>query len=451
MPGKMLTKSKYMSGLQCPRCMWIKIHKPEQMPEPDETAKLRFAEGNLVGNLAKKVFPKGIDIPTQDFTGNIEQSKKLIAKKKTLFEPAIVYENLYSRMDILKTFRNKWDIIEVKSTTRVKKEHIYDVAFQKYCCEKAGLTIRKCSLMHLNKEFVKKGRISSKKLFVIEDITEKVEKLKQETVDNIKYLLKIVDAKKPPKETIGSRCKNPYMCDLCNKCWKFLPEHHVFCLYRGGKKSQELLENGILAIKDIPKTFELTEKQMVQKWCEDKASHYIDKKKVKEFLKKLKYPLYMLDFETYNTAIPLYKGLRSYQHIPFQFSLHIIEKKGSKPIHHSFLAKAKTDPRPKFAKELKKVLGNKGTIVVFNQSFEKGILRQLAEFMPKYKKFVIDAEKRIEDLLLPFREFHYYHPKQKGSASIKKVLPALCNKNYDDMEIGDGGTASSSYAYTIHG
>lgn len=157
-----------------------------------------------------------------------------------------------------------------------------------------------------------------------------------------------------------------------------------------------------------------------------------------------------MDFETYMTAIPLYKGIKPYQQIPFQFSVHIVDKKG-KTKHISFIAQGTDDPRKEFAKNLKKALGKKGTIIAFNQGFEQGRLNEIAAFMPKYSKWVESINERMIDLLVPFRNFDYYNPIQHGSASIKNVLPALTGKSYQDNEIKGGASASVLYFYAIHG
>ncbi len=247
-----------------------------------------------------------------------------------------------------------------------------------------------------------------------------------------------------PNVTICKSCADPYNCPLEDDCWGFLPPSSVFDLSRGGKKSFELFANGIHSIKDIPEDFKLSDKQGIQHECERTGKIHVNKEKIKEFLDTLEKPAYYLDFETFSTAVPLFDGVKPYQQIPFQFSLHINGK------HFEFLADG-GDPRAEFIKELQKVLGKDGSIVVYNQSFEKMILKQLAEKFPEYEEWVSSVFKRIVDLYAPFRNFYYYNPKQKGSASIKKVLPAVTGKDYSDLEIADGGTASVSYLHSVYG
>jgi hypothetical protein len=214
-------------------------------------------------------------------------------------------------------------------------------------------------------------------------------------------------------------------------------------LYSDRKKiSLELFEQDIYAIKDIPSDFSLSGKQEIQKDCEITGKPHIEKKAIRQFLNTLQYPQYYLDFETFSTAIPRFDGTKPYQQIPFQFSLHVVDKDNATARHYSFLADGNDDPRHKFIDSLKKVLGNSGSIVVYNKSFEEGVLRALANIFPEYNEWVEDLNGRIIDLLAPFRSFHYYHPRQKGSASIKNVLPVLTGTSYDHLDISDGMDAS---------
>jgi len=439
-----LSKSRYIIGLQCPKYLWLLYNDPSKIPKPDAITQHRFNQGHLVGQLAKKYFPGGIDISEEDIAENIKETKELLKKKKNiLFEAGISAENIYSRADILKQVKDEWDIIEVKSSTGVKDVHIQDVSFQKHCYEKAGLKIRKCFLMFINKEYVKKGKINPKKFFKIEDITTQVDDAIKGIQERIDLMFKIITSDKYPDMNIGKRCADPYECPI-NECWDFLPESHVFKLHRGGRKSMELFEKGIHAIKDIPDTFKLTGHQEIQRHCSRTGKPYVNKDAIKRFLKTLSEPLYYLDFETFNVTVPLFDGTKPYQQIPFQFSLHINGK------HYSFLSEGKKDPRKEFISKLKEVLGEKGSIIVYNQAFEKRILKELSETFPKYKKWVDDVISRMTDLLIPFRNFHYYHPKQHGSASLKDVLPALTGKGYEGIEIS-GEEAGLAYLDITYG
>ena len=447
---KLLSKSKYLNGLQCPKLLWISVNDKTKMPEVDESTQKLFDQGQIVGEFAKKLFPEGINIPVKDFNKNLTTTKELLTKNKPLFEPAFLINRLYSRADILEPTNNGWNIIEVKSSTEVKEVNIQDVAFQRYVYEKAGLKIDRCYLLHINNKYVRHDEINPKELFTKEDITIPVNEELKFVDDRIIEMLEIIDSKEP-NTTISKNCKEPYECQMKELCWSFLPkENSVFDLYRGGKNSWELFNRNILSIKDIPEDFKLNDKQQIQFNCERTNEPHINKNAITKFLKDLKYPLYFLDFETYQTAIPLYDGLKPYQQIPFQFSVHKINSKGKKT-HYSFIASGKKDPRKKFLNAIKRKLGVKGSIIIYNQSFEQSRLKEIGDYFPEEKETVNKIISRMIDLLIPFRNFDYYNRKQEGSASIKYVLPAMCSLSYSGMEIANGSLASIRYAYITHG
>ena len=172
---------------------------------------------------------------------------------------------------------------------------------------------------------------------------------------------------------------------------------------------------------------------------------HVDHTEIAAFLKTISFPLHLMDFETFATAIPLFDNTAPYMQVPFQFSLHVVADLAAPPTHVAFLAEGKEDPRPAFLKRLKESLGDHGSVLVFNQSFEIGRLRECAAYFPEYAEWVNGVAARIIDLLAPFRSFHYYHPRQHGSASIKAVLPALTGKSYADLAIAEGGTASREF------
>jgi hypothetical protein len=449
-----LTKTKYMNGLQCFKLLWTVFHEPEKIPAVDAGKQYLFDQGHLVTDLAKKLFPGGIDIPTDDFNGNVRLTTDLLRQRVPLFEAGILVdkENLYSRVDILNPVGQEgWEIIEVKGSASVKDEHIEDVAFQKFCLEKNGLNVQKCVLMHINNQYVKNGEMDPTQLLTTEDISDKVAEAGIGLQDMINKMVETIRSASFPEIPIGSQCSKPYDCPLHELCHAFLPEYNVFDLYLGGKKITALFEQGILEIKDIPDDFKLTDRQQIQRECARSGECHINQEEIRGFLDKLNYPVHYLDFETINPTIPMIDGTRPFQQVPFQFSLHVVNKPGFKPEHYSFLAEDTADPRPDFLDHLKMHVNNEGSIVVYNQSFEKGVIKELASAFPDYADWLKTLEPRIIDLIEPFRKFHYHHPAQCGSASIKDVLPAITGKGYDDLEIQEGQAASIAYLVSAYG
>lgn len=222
-------------------------------------------------------------------------------------------------------------------------------------------------------------------------------------------------------------------------------------LYRGGGKGLELLERGIISLKDIPDDFPLTSNQRIQRQTAITGQPHADTSAIKEFLNQLEYPVSYMDFETFATAVPLIDGVRPYQQIPFQYSLHIVTSPGTAPEHRKFLAEGANDPRPEFMRQLREAMPTTGSVVAYYAPFERGRLTECSNVMSEYKPFVSEIKHRIVDLLVPFRGFRYYHPKQSGSGSIKSVLPALTGNGYDHLEIQDGVTASLEFLRVTFG
>ena len=450
----MLTKSNYLLGLQCPKLLWVTKNQKERIPAPDKVAEAKFREGDLIGILATKVFPNGTDLSNLEFKDNLERTKEAIQKREIIYEAGLLVENLFSRADILfPVKKDEWDIIEVKSATQVKDVNIHDVSFQKHVYEKAGLKIRNCILMHINNEYVKNGGVEPKELFIQADITEQVKEYSEGIENRIKNMLKIINSKEEHKCSIGIHCSDPYDCSLIDKCWKDVPEGSVFEFFRMFKKKCfKLHDSGVICLNEVPEDIKLNDKQKIQRRLAFDGGKHVDKLGIKNFLNNLQYPIYYLDFETINPAIPKYDGMKPYQRIPFQFSLHVQKKEGGELKHISFLAEGMSDPRPKFMQALKDNLGEKGSILVYNQSFEKGVMNESSDALPEFKEWYIkNILPRIKDLWDVFKDFDYYDPKQKGSTSIKYVLPVLSNLKYDNLDIKNGILASLEYERITYG
>ncbi len=451
MPMKILSKTKYLNGLQCPRLIWITIHEPETIPETDPVTQYILDQGHLIGELAKKLFPGGFDISTDNFMGNISSTRDLVEERKPLFEAGILAGKLYSRVDILSPVgEEEWDIVEIKSSTSVKDVHINDIAFQHHCCNQSGLNIRKCYLALINNQYVRDGEIDPEGLFNIHDVTDQVEEVSVGIQDRIDSIMEVIGQETCPEMIIGPHCRDPYECSLTD-CWDHLPEHNIFTLYYGGKKSFEMYNSGIVTIGEIPDDYKLNNKQRIQQTCVASGEPHVDREAIHGFLSPLEYPLYYLDFETIGPAVPLFDGIRPYQDIPFQFSLHVVKDEYSQPEHFSFLARSTDDSRPALLAELKETIGNEGSILAYNKGFEEGILRDMAKAFPDYSDWVEQVCGRFVDLLAPFRNFDYYHPTQKGSASLKAVLPAITGRGYEDLDINDGQVASISFLSATFG
>ncbi|MCK5594048.1 MAG: DUF2779 domain-containing protein [Candidatus Aenigmarchaeota archaeon] len=440
----LLTKSKYMNGLQCPRLLWF-AHK-KQLPEISVSDLHRFSQGHDFEEYVKPLFPDGVDLNGMGFKENIDRTKELIGERKTIFEAGMMVGNLFIRADIIRpTDDDKWDLYEIKSTTKVKPQHMPDLAFQKYVLEKAGLKIDRCFLIHLNNEYVRAGDIDPKGLIIQDEVTDDVNKV-DGIETNAKEFHRIISMDTPPESCISKDCNKPYSCPLKPDCWKTLPENNVLQL-TNWRVYWQLLDAGIKDIKDVPVGTKLTAKDEILMTAVNNGTPVVIKDKIKTFLDSLNYPLYHFDFETFDTAVPIFDRSRPYQKMAFQYSLHIEAEDGTTQ-HKEFLADGGCDPRPALLEQMKTDLDGTGDIIVFNKSFELSVMRKLAEDFPEHKTWLESAMKRVVDLADPFRSFYYYNPTQKGSYSIKKVLPAITGKGYSGMDISNGADASVLYFLT---
>jgi len=452
--GSFISKSKFLCGLQCHKFLWHACNAKDLVPQPDEATQAIFGQGHEVGALAKRMFPDGVEVGCGilDLDETIRLTQDAIKLRKPLFEGAFSAGGGYCRVDILRPAPNEaWDIIEVKSTTSLKDVHLDDLAFQSWVLTNAGLKIRDCYLCHINSDFVRRGEIDPKKFFVLKDVTAQVAILSRRVGDKLNGMFNTIRQPNPPDIKIGSHCDAPYTCPLHDQCWSFLPEHNVLDLCRGTKKGFDLLDKGVTLLRDIPASIELTDNQAIQKAAAISGKPQVNTQAISDFLSRLVYPLHYLDFETFATAIPMFDGVRPYQQIPFQFSLHIVRSSEAKPEHVMFLAEGRNDPRPEFMHKLRAAIGHTGSVVAFNAPFELSRLKECGEVLPDFSARVKGIECRIVDLLDPFKAFDYYHPDQQGSASMKAVLPALTGRSYKNLAIQEGGAASREFLRVTFG
>jgi hypothetical protein len=450
-----LSKSRYLNGLQCHKLIWVLYNDKAKVPPYDASTQAIFDQGHEVGHLAKSLFPGGIEIEGKhwEYDKLSAKTREALKKRVPLYEAAFSYGNGFARTDILEPVGDGvWDLIEVKSSTEVKPVHVDDLALQKYVVEGSGLRVRKCILMHINTEYVRRGEIEVGKLFTLADVSDDVASLSPCVGPNLAEFVRIIKQKQMPDIAIGPQCDDPYACILHDICWAFLPKDNPLTL-SGFKKEKafELIHQGILKIADVPDTAELNPKQATQREAVRMGSRHVDPKAIREFLETLVYPVHYLDFETFQTAIPLFDGIRPYQKVPFQFSLDIVQAAGAEPAHHSYLSEGRSNPNPEVLKLLRETIGDSGSIVSYNAAFEKSVLNQAVEANPEYQEWWTAVQARFVDLLAPFRAFDYYHPRQSGSASLKAVLPALTGAGYESLAIADGETASREYLRVTFG
>lgn len=457
MTSNRLSKSQYLKGRRCTRRVWLYQRHRELMQPTNEIQEAIFEQGHEVGRLAQQLFPQGLLISEdyQNLAAALTGTQKALkVGTPALFEAAFEFDGILVRADMMvKNPDGSWVLYEVKSTTKVKKEHYADTAIQAYVLQNVGIQLSSSNLVYLNSDFVRQGPIAPQKLFVIEPLDDN-EKFKEAMLEILTYLREIREALTQddmPEQMLGAVCKSPYECEFKHYCWGQIPDDSIHYLTRiTDKKRKALLDIDIETIGDIPDDFELTGNQTIQVHAEQSGHAVIDRAAITEHLQKLVYPLWFLDFETYGFAIPAYDGTHPYEHLPFQFSLHVQQEQNGPVTHHEFLHDVKSDPRRAIADALCSVVGEQGSVVAYHASFERGRIEELARLFPEVSVQLKSMIERMWDLEEPFASRAYCHPDFCGRSSIKKVLPFLVPElSYDNMEIGRGDMAQLKYTQML--
>ncbi|MFU8773114.1 MAG: DUF2779 domain-containing protein [Anaerolineales bacterium] len=442
-----LSKSLILKGMQCPKALYLQKNPPDfdSPAQPDLAAK--FRAGHEVGILAQQLFPGGTEVPYEGLSvsGQIEQTRQLIESgAEVIYEASFEYDGIFVKVDILVKDGDAWQIHEVKMSTSVKEVYLNDVAIQFYVLGQAGLLISGAYLVHINNQYVRQGDIDVQQLFASQDVLEEAFARQAGLSEMINELRSRLLGSEPQID-IGPHCKDPYECDFIPYCWQHIPDNSIFDLKGNGVKKWSLYERGIIRFDQIPLN-ELNKNQRHQVEATLNLQDSIDQQAVAAFLDTLWYPLYHLDFETFNTAIPKYDGIRPYQQVPFQYSLHVQQEPGADPQHYEFLADQNIDPRRQLIEQLLDLIPEDACVLTYNQTFEKGVLRDLANLFPDLAEAIDIRLENVRDLMVPFRKRDVYRWQMRGSYSIKEVLPAMVpGLSYEGMVIADGMAAMQAY------
>ena len=443
-----LSKSQYTKYRSCPKKLWLYRNKKEVWASPTPEAQKNFDRGYLVGELAWKRFPGGVLVKDghQNPQEAIKRTQELIAQGvPAIYEAAFAYNGILVFVDILEKTPTGWNLIEVKSSGRnIKAIYVDDISIQRYVLAHCGVTPEHCFLMHFNSDyFMTTDAPDLKQLFLLTPMDSELSS-DEDIEENLKKIEELLCGPEPTVELNKTGCGG---CECHDYCWKDIPEGSVFELMTS-KKAREYISKGIMCIADLPPNSlkNGTSNHWIDVYRTQKP--YINRQAVAQWLSKLVYPLYYLDFETVNPAIPLWKYSRPYQQIPFQFSLHIQREPNGKFEHYEYLSTGKEDPRIGCVEALLKYIGPTGTIIAHNAGFEKGCIGRLAQDLPMPE----EKAKRLQEMLgrfadteTPF-EHDYLHPKMCCRSTIKKVLPALVPEmSYEGMAVANGGDAMDAF------
>ena len=447
-----LSKSKYCKGIQCPKILWMEKNKPEEAENILPYTIL--SNGNRVGELAREYFGEyGLVEYDKNVLNMCEATKQyLSAGSVNIAEASFTIDGLYCAVDILHKNGDGWDIVEVKSSTHVSPIYIDDMAFQYYVLTNCGINVKSIYNMHIDNTYIFHDKLDIHDLFTLEDYTQICKAKYYEVAKNINSIRQEAGKAAEPTIDIGPHCNSPYECAYKGYCWKHIPYPSIFDISRlAADKKFEFYKQGIITFEDVvdkgvclnPKQSRQVEAALYQKPDE------INRRAIESFLSTISYPLYHLDFETFQTPIPEWEGCKPYEQIPFQYSLHI-EYEDGRLEHKEFLAEAGKDPRRTLAERLCHDIPQNVCSLAYNMSFEKRIIRGLAALYPDLAMHLLNIHNNMKDLMSPFSQQAYYSDAMQGSYSIKYVLPALYPDNpeldYSNLEqVHHGQEASSAY------
>ena len=451
----LLSKSRFGAGLQCHKRLFLECYSPELAGPIGPGQQAIFDTGAAVGELARERFPGGCLIEEEYFRHDnaVATTEEALADQAVpaIYEGAFTFDDIRVRVDILaRRSDDEFDLVEVKSSTRVHEQYVPDVAIQLYVVEGVGIKVRRAGLLHIDNNYVYEGGpYDVRRLFHLEDMTGEARDFVKSSVPAA-----LADMRQPlerdtaPLIEIGRHCTKPYRCPFYSHCREGAPEHPIEQLPGANARLlDQLYEAGIRDICNIPDSFPgLSALQQRARGCVVTGQPHVDPE-LRAALQEVTYPLHFLDFETINPALPVYPGTRPYQVIPFQWSLHVRDRAGDLS-HYSFLADGDGDPREGFAASLLDAIEPDGTIVSYS-TYEQTRINELAHDLPEYAKRLLDLNVRFFDLYKVLR-MHYYHPNFHGSHSLKAVLPALVPEvSYQDLEIQEGGQASLTFTQMI--
>lgn len=445
----LLSKSDYTTFLKHPAWLWFKKYDKSKLPQIDENTQATFDAGNLFESYAEKQFGDGIRLGFTDYQSYLalpEQTMEaLLGGAKTIFQARFQTNQLTCISDVIQVVGDKeFDLYEIKSSTKAKPEHIDDLAFQAHVIESCGFSVRKVSVIHVNNEYVREGDIDPDAMCVTTEVTDAVRAKLPSTIESIKDALKVLELSEAPDLSPSHASTGGFAEWL--QIYKSLtnpPKYSIYDLITlNPSKVSHLEDDGFKMLADIPEEYPLSPKQHKQVISTKLDQPLIETEPIKQLLDTFEYPLYFLDYETLAGVVPPFNGTKAYQQVPFQYSLHILDSPESELRHLEYLHTEATNPSQNVAEALRSHIGDTGTVLAWNMSFEKSCNKFLAKQVPELSDFLLGLNDRMNDLDIPFKDLWYVHRDFLGSYSIKYVLPVLApHLSYKVLGIQNGASA----------
>jgi hypothetical protein len=442
-----LSKTKILSSLQCQKRLWLEVHRPELIPV-DPVRERVFAFGHDVGEMARRLTPGGILVEHQeDLVNALQETRRLLEEggSQVLFEAAIEHDSVLVRTDILELRRGRASIREVKASGSVKDYHLSDAAIQTWVLGSAGLKVDAVSIQHIDTGFVYPGDDNYLGLFTEVPVTIDVKPLVKQVPEWVAEARRTLEGREPTIG-MGKQCSDPYPCPFIDYCARLVPtvDLPLTLLPYAGKTIPGLEAEGFKTLRDIPEGRLKSEAQERVRCAHVTGKRYLDPA-VRKMMREFGYPRTFFDFETVGFAVPIWKGTRPYQQVPFQWSMHV-EGPRAKTTHHEFLDLSGELPAKALVDALLAVIPDEGPVFAYNAGFEKSRLEELGDLLPARRRALESICDRLDDLY-PITRKHYYHPNMRGSWSLKAVMPTIPGgPDYEQLEdVQEGGAAQDAY------
>jgi hypothetical protein len=460
--SRSLSKSKLIAYRQCHKRLWLEVHHPERKVESPATLQ-NFQIGHQVGDIARQIYdPENlgalIDIEALGFEQAFQRTAELLKAPQAnpVFEAGCKAAGGLAFADVLLPIagsgKNQWRMIEVKASTRVKPYHEDDIAIQSYIFRRAGISLSQVALAHIDNTWVYAGDEMYQGLLKEVDFTKEAFGREAEVESWIKQAHDIIATDLEPVMDVGPHCHSPYDCSFEAYCRKDEPKPDIPAQWLPrlqSKAPKQHIQQGNPEMADMPDAL-LNSLQQRVKTCTLNNQPFVDYAGAQKAMAEWRFPLLFLDFETIQFSVPYWPGTRPYQQVPFQYSLHCLTDAGELS-HAEFLAQPDTMPAAALAEQLIRDCGKEGSIIAYNAGFERRCIYQLAEWVPEQATELKAIASRVVDLL-PVARAHYYHPSQKGSWSLKQVLPAIVPElSYAELDgVQNGGMAQTAFAEWLH-
>lgn len=457
--AKQLSKSDYLMYLRHPAWLWLKKNDPGKLPPVDDNQQAIFDQGNLFESVVEQRYAGLIRLGFDNYQEYLSLPKRtaeaLQRGERLIAQARFEAGQITCICDVIEQGQDgQLDLVEIKASTSVKTDHIDDLAFQVVVLQDAGYSVGKISVIHCNNQYVRHGEIEPDKLTVEVDVSERVLNKLDKTRQQIDQALAVMAQPDMPDPS-PARARG-YFKDWLQIYLSLKPpsdDYHIYQICRPNPQLlAELEHGGISKLADIPDSIALNPQQARQVEVTRLGQPVVHQTKIDKFLDGFSYPLYFLDYETLASVLPPFDGLRPYQQLPFQYSLHVVDGPEASPRHLEYLHTSPDAPGPGLLAQLQRDIGPSGSVVVWYADFERGCNSLMAELWPQYAVFLQGVNDRVVDLMEPFARGWYIHCDFYGSASIKKVLPVLVPElSYKALDIQEGASAQRLWMQAVLG